>query len=70
MTTEGKFKTGAIVCEKVRPAQKMIVERYSDRIYYCKLQEAPHRKAVVYVERDLFSVDVLFGSLKGEIKNH
>lgn len=53
MITENKFKAGEIVCEKIRPSQRLIVEKYSDNIYYCKFEEAPHRKAVVYVERDL-----------------
>ncbi len=53
MITESKFKPGEIVCEKICPSQKLIVERYSDNIYYCKYKEAPHRRALVYMERDL-----------------
>jgi hypothetical protein len=58
MITESKFKPGEVVFEKIRPSQKLIVERYSDKIYYCTLQEAPHRKAIVYVERDLLAFHV------------
>ena len=52
---ENKYKQGEIVCERVRPSQKLVVEQYLDRIYYCKLKEAPHRKAIVYLERDLMA---------------
>ena len=58
MTTEGKYKAGEIVYDRIRPSQKLIVDRCIDRIYYCKLQEAPHRKAIVYMERDLSAVGV------------
>jgi hypothetical protein len=58
MLAESKFKPGEVVFEKIRPSQKLIVERYSNKIYYCTLQEAPHRKAIVYVERDLVASSV------------
>jgi hypothetical protein len=56
MKPENKYKAGEIVCDRIRPSQKLIVERCTDRIYYCKVQEAPHRKAIVYMERDLSAV--------------
>lgn len=55
MILKNKYKQGEIVCEKIRPSQKLIVERYADGIYYCKLNESPHRKALVYLERDLMA---------------
>jgi hypothetical protein len=48
-----KYKPGEIVYEKVRPSQKLIIEQYLDKIYYCKPVHAPHRKALAYLERDL-----------------
>jgi hypothetical protein len=48
-----KYKPGEIVYEKVRPSQKLIIERYMDKLYYCKPADAPHRKALAYLEKDL-----------------
>jgi hypothetical protein len=56
MITENKYKAGEIVYDRIRPSQKLVIERCADRIYYCKLQEAPHRKAIVYMERELSGV--------------
>jgi hypothetical protein len=54
---QNKYKEGEVVFEKARPYQKLIVERYLDKLYYCKLQEAPHRKALVFLEKDLSADD-------------
>jgi len=51
--TENKFKTGEVVFERTHPAQKLIVSKYVDRLYYCKTQESPKRKELVYFEREL-----------------
>ena len=53
MTDDNKFKEGEIVYERTNPARKLIVGRYMDHVYYCKIQEAPRRKELVYFERDL-----------------
>jgi hypothetical protein len=53
MAPESKYKLGDIVIEKTRPSQKMVIEQHADGIYYCRLTEAPDRKALVYLERDL-----------------
>jgi hypothetical protein len=55
MILESKYKLGDIVSEKTRPSQKMVIERHADGIYYCRLIEAPNRKALVYLERDLMT---------------
>lgn len=55
MTMENKYKAGEIVFDRIRPGQKLIVERFEDRVYYCKVMEAPHRKAIAYLERELKS---------------
>lgn len=59
MISVSKYKPGEIVIERIRPSQKMIIEYYADRVYYCKLQEAPHRKAIAYMEKDLSAVSIL-----------
>ncbi len=52
---ENKFKEGAVVCALVNPTLKLVIRRYVDRIYYCKIQEDPARKELVYFERELMN---------------
>ena len=52
---ETKFKEGEIVFERTHPSQKLIISNFADKLYYCKVYEAPHRKPLVYFERDLAS---------------
>jgi hypothetical protein len=50
---EAKFSTGEIVFEKMRPRQRLIIRNYLDQLYYCNAFEAPDRKPLVFLERDL-----------------
>jgi hypothetical protein len=50
---ENKYKEGEFVFAKTNPALKLIIRRYVDRIYYCKVSEDPDRKELVYFEREL-----------------
>ncbi|QGY46482.1 hypothetical protein GM418_23310 [Maribellus comscasis] len=50
---ENKFKEGEIVYAKVNPGLKLIIRRYVDKIYYCKIQDEPDRKELVYFEREI-----------------
>lgn len=52
---ENKYKEGEEVYAKVNPSRKLIVRRYVDRIYYCKIKKDPTLKEVVYFERELMS---------------
>ena len=52
---ENKFKEGEIVCAKINPGFKLVIRRYVDRIYYCKIQEDLARKELVYFERELMN---------------
>ncbi len=52
---ESRYKEGTEVYAKVNPSQKLIVRRYIDRIYYCKIKENPMLKELVYFERELLS---------------
>jgi uncharacterized protein YodC (DUF2158 family) len=54
---ENKFKEGEVVRAKVNPNQNLIVRRYVDRIYYCKIQEDLSHKELVYFERELIPLD-------------
>lgn len=55
---ENKFKEGEVVRAKVNPNQNLIVRRYVDRIYYCKIQENPDHKDLVFFERELLPLDI------------
>ncbi|MTI41196.1 hypothetical protein [Fulvivirga lutimaris] len=50
---ENRYVAGDIVYAKANPALKLIVRRYIDRIYYCKIMEQPDAKELVYFEREL-----------------
>ncbi len=53
MKRENKFKEGEVVQAKVNPTQNLVIRRYVDRIYYCKIQENPGHKELVFFEREL-----------------
>jgi len=53
---ENKFKPGEIVSERIRPYLKLMVSRYENKIYYCKILERESKKELVYSERELMSV--------------
>ncbi|GJM29040.1 MAG: hypothetical protein DHS20C17_16750 [Cyclobacteriaceae bacterium] len=50
---QNTYNPGDTVYAKVAPSLKLIIRRYVDRIYYCKIQEDPERKELVYFEREL-----------------
>ncbi len=52
---ENKYKEGEEVYAKVNPSLKLIIRRYVDRIYYCKIKINPTLKELVYFERELMS---------------
>ena len=56
---ENKYKEGEEVYAKVNPSLKLIIRRYVDRIYYCKIKEDPTRKELVYFEREIMSDQVV-----------
>jgi hypothetical protein len=51
--TPNKHHENEEVYAKVHPNVKLIVRRYIDRVYYCKIASAPERKELVYYEREL-----------------
>lgn len=50
---ENKFAEGQVVYAIIHPEVKLVVRRYVDRIYYCKIQADPTRNELVYFEREL-----------------
>jgi hypothetical protein len=56
---QNKYNPGDVVYAKVDPTLKLVVRRYIDQIYFCKVQEDPERKELVYFERELVEDPVL-----------
>jgi len=52
---ENIYKEGSTVCAKINPTQKLLIRRYVDRIYYCKIQKDLAHKELVYFERELMN---------------
>jgi hypothetical protein len=48
-----KYREGEFVFAKENPALKLIVRRYIDDIYYCRIPNEPDKKELVYFEREL-----------------
>ncbi len=49
------YKKGEIVVERIRPGQNLIVSRYSQNLYYCRVQGNDKRKELVYSESELMT---------------
>ena len=54
---ENKYKAGEVVFERIFPDKKLIVSRYSDKLYYCRTFENLKRKELVYFERELMAAN-------------
>ena len=54
---ENKYKEGDVVYAKVNPLLKLIVRRYLNGIYFCKIQQDLTAKELVYFERELIDTD-------------
>ena len=52
---ENEYKEGDEVYAKLTPSLKLLIRRYVDRIYYCKIKKDPMLKELVYFERELMS---------------
>ena len=56
---QNKYNPGDVVYAKIDPSLKLVIRRYIDQIYFCKVQEDPERKELVYFERELVEDPVL-----------
>ncbi|MEQ8474420.1 MAG: hypothetical protein RIC35_24700 [Marinoscillum sp.] len=50
---QNKFEAGDTVFAKVNPTQKLIIRRYIDQVYYCRIPDKPDARELVYYEREL-----------------
>ena len=56
-TMENKYKEGDVVFANEDLEKKLVVRRYVDRIYYCKVAGDSYAKELVYFERELVNAD-------------
>jgi hypothetical protein len=54
-TMENKYKAGDTVFAKENPGLTLIIRRFVDDIYYCRVFDHPEQKEYVYFQRELFS---------------
>lgn len=47
------YEPGDVVYAKINPTLKLVIRRYIDQVYYCKVQDDPKHKELVYYEREL-----------------
>lgn len=50
---ENKYKVGQMVIATANPNTLLVVRRYVDRIYYCRIKDSENEKDLVYFEREL-----------------
>lgn len=50
---QNKYNVGDVVSAKSAPKQMLVIRRYVDQVYYCKIQDDPDRNEMVYYEREL-----------------
>lgn len=50
---ENKYEVGEVVFASAHPGVLLIIRRYVDRIYYCRVKDTNSEKDLVYFEREL-----------------
>jgi hypothetical protein len=53
---EGKYKVGTCVFAQSIPDEPLIVRKYVDKTYYCKLVDGSDPTDLLYFEKELMSV--------------
>jgi len=59
LQNENKYEEGSIILAKAHPGVRLVIMKYLQRIYYCNEVDYPHRKQLVYFERELYCPHVL-----------
>ncbi|HLP14425.1 MAG TPA: hypothetical protein VK177_21020 [Flavobacteriales bacterium] len=52
-TIKNKYPEGSSVYSITNPTMELVIRRYVDTIYYCRIKELPDHKELVYFEREL-----------------
>ena len=50
---QNRYKAGDTVAAKSNPEQKLVIRRYIDQVYYCKVKDNRESKELAYYEREL-----------------
>jgi hypothetical protein len=50
---ENRYEAGAVITAKENPAQKLVINRYYHRIYYCYKDGDQTKKLLAYFEHEL-----------------
>lgn len=56
---ENKYKEGEVVCEKTNPNVRLVVKRYLNNIYYCKIQWDDEQEELALLEREIETVALI-----------
>lgn len=56
--TDNNYKIGDVVYAKENTKQKLIIDDYKQKIYYCIIDGQPNKKQLVYFERELLDKDL------------
>ena len=51
--TDNRYKKGTVIYAKVNPAQKLVIDDYKQRIYFCAVVDHPEIRQFAYFEREL-----------------
>jgi hypothetical protein len=50
---ENLYQPGSFITAKARPDQRLVINRYYKRIYYCFVVDDPSKKLLAYFENEL-----------------
>lgn len=63
---QNKYNEGDIISAKVNPSLKLIIRRYIDQVYYCRMLDDPEGKELVYYEREIVEDSILEAKNKND----
>lgn len=61
---ENKFSGGEVVFERIRPSRKLSFRRYAANMYYCRADDDPKRKDLVFFEGELVTGRVKMSQIR------
>ena len=63
---QNKYNEGDIISATVNPSLKLIIRRYIDQVYYCRMLDDPEGKELVYYEREIVEDSILEAKNKND----
>lgn len=52
-SSDSRYQAGEVVFAKENPELALVVRRYIDRIYYCRVRDDADHQELVYFDREL-----------------